>query len=51
LSSAGPFQGIKKALGESRTKSAMRSAVEPFQRADGSIHIQPNTLKYVVAAR
>ncbi len=51
LSSAGPFQGIKKALGESRTKSAMRSAVEPFQRADGSILIRPNILKYVVAAR
>ena len=51
LSSAGPFQGIMKTLGESRTKSAMRSAVEPFQRADGSILIQPNVLKYVVAAR
>jgi SAM-dependent methyltransferase len=51
LSSAGPFQGILKTLGESRTKSAMRSAVEPFQRADGSILIQPNVLKYVVAAR
>ena len=51
LSSAGPFQGMMKTLGESRAKSAMRNAVEPFQRADGSILIQPNILKYVVAAR
>ncbi len=51
LSSAGPFQGILKTLGESRTKSAMRDAVEPFQRADGSILIQPNVLKVVAAAR
>lgn len=51
VSSAGPFQGMMKTLGAKQVKSTMRNAIEPFPRADGSILIQLNILKYVVATR
>ena len=51
MSSSGPLQGMMKTLGVERVKSTIQAAVEPFQRADGSILIQPNICKYVVATR
>jgi hypothetical protein len=48
--SAGPFQRAMKAAGKEKLKSAVYKAVDPFRRIDGSIIIQPNFFKYVVAA-
>lgn len=46
---AGPFQGTLRVVSEVRLKSAVRDAAEAFRLDDGSILIQPNIFKYVVA--
>ena len=35
--------------GEERIRAAVREAVEPFLKKDGSIEIQPNAFTYIVA--
>ncbi len=47
--SAGPVQGMLKIIGKERLESVLREAVDPYMQDDGSILIQPNIFKYVVA--
>jgi len=46
---AGPFQSMLRVVSEEQLKSAVRDAAEPFRLDNGSILIQPNIFKYVVA--
>ena len=48
-SSAGPFQGMMRLIGEDALKEAVRDSVEAFRGQDGIIDIGPNHFKYVVA--
>ena len=47
---AGPFQGVLRVVSEERLKSGVRDAVEPFCLDDGTILIEPNIFRYVVAS-
>ena len=47
---AGPLQGVLRTVSESKLKSAVYSATEPFRSSDGTILIQPNVFRYVIAA-
>jgi hypothetical protein len=46
---AGPMQGAIRAIGQEMLKQVLCEATEAFRQEDGSIHIQPNIFKYVVA--
>lgn len=46
---AGPLQGMLRVVTEDHLRSAVRGAVETFNQDNGSILIQPNMFKYVVA--
>jgi SAM-dependent methyltransferase len=46
---AGPLQGVLRTVSEAELKSALYSATEPFRSSDGTILIQPNIFKYVIA--
>jgi SAM-dependent methyltransferase len=46
---AGPTQGIMRMVGEEKVKSALQTAVQPFQNKNGSIHIGQNVFRYLVA--
>ena len=48
--SAGPFQGMLKTVSEAKLKSTLSEASEEFRLDNGSILIQPNVFKYVVAS-
>ena len=48
-SAAGPFLGAMRAAGEERLRQALHEAAEQFRDEDGSLHIEPNTFKYVAA--
>jgi len=48
--SAGPFQRAMRIVGEEKLKSAVYEAIDTFRRDDGSILIEPNVFKYVVAS-
>lgn len=48
--SAGPFQRALRAAGKEKLKFAILEAIEQYRLEDGTIHIQPNVYKYVVAA-
>jgi SAM-dependent methyltransferase len=48
--STGPFQRAMRTVGKEKLMSAVFEAVAVFRRDDGSILIQPNVYKYVVAA-
>jgi len=47
-SSAGPLQAALRSVSEDKLRSAVRSAVAPYERADGSIRME-NQFRYVVA--
>lgn len=47
--SAGPFQRAMQIAGEEKLRLAVQGAVEAFRNGDGTILIQPNLFKYVVA--
>ena len=47
--SGGPFQGALGVVGEKKLKAVVEAAVAPFLLEDGSILIQPNMFRYVVA--
>ena len=47
--SIGPAQGMLRVVSEEKLKLATRDAVKAFRLDDGSILIQPNVYKYVVA--
>ncbi len=47
--SIGPAQGMLRVVSEEKLKLAMRNAVEAFYLDNGTILIQPNVYKYVVA--
>ncbi len=48
--SAGPVQGALRVVGEAKIQAALQTATAPFTRSDGSILIEPNYFKFVVAA-
>jgi SAM-dependent methyltransferase len=48
--SAGPFQRALRTVGKAKLKSVVDKSVAVFRRDDGSILIQPNFYKYVVAS-
>lgn len=48
--SAGPFQAALEATGKDRLRQALKEAIEANRLGDGSIRIQPNLFKSVVAA-
>lgn len=50
LVAGGPTQGALRVVSEEHLKSRVRDAVETFRRDDGTISIQPNVFKYVVAS-
>lgn len=47
--SAGPFQGALQVTGKEKLQSAIREAIEAYRLDDGTILIQPNAFRYVVA--
>jgi SAM-dependent methyltransferase len=47
--SAGPFQRAARAIGMEKLRLAAQEAIKAYQLDDGSILIQPNIFKYVVA--
>lgn len=49
--SAGSAQKAIRVIGEDKLKAAVREAIQAFYQDDGSILIQPNVFKYVVATR
>ena len=46
---SGPTQGAMRVIGGEKLKAALCEAAEPFRLDDGSIRIQPNMFRYVVA--
>ncbi len=46
--SAGPFQAAMKSVTEEKLKMAMQDAIQPYQKSDGSIHME-NWFLYVTA--
>jgi SAM-dependent methyltransferase len=46
---AGPMQGMMRVIGREPLKSALRQATVAYTLRDGSITIQPNSFKYVMA--
>jgi hypothetical protein len=43
------MQGAIRAIGQEKLKHVLCEATKAFRLEDGSIHIQPNIFKYVVA--
>ncbi|MCP4210004.1 MAG: methyltransferase domain-containing protein [Halieaceae bacterium] len=49
MAAGGPMQGAMRVIGKEKLKGAMLEAAKPFSLSDGSITIQQNVFKYVVA--